>query len=78
MAKGDWIDIGGLWKQEGKAYLVSAKLKEDITIPKGKKIFLFPNKYKQEERHPDYLLIYPKQELQPQSQQAQEDDDIPF
>lgn len=49
---GDLVPIGALWKQEGKKHL------------KGKlgdaNLFIFPNKFKEKDNHPDYKVFVAK------------------
>jgi uncharacterized protein (DUF736 family) len=54
MSKWSENNIGAMWKKKknGKAYLVG-----HITINNERhKIVLFPNKYKTEEKHPEFIL----------------------
>ena len=62
--KGDLVELGALWKQDGKTYL------------KGKlgnaNLFIFKNKFKESDKHPDYKVYVAK--AQPKAEKAEGDD----
>ena len=69
--------VGAMWVRQSAAgneyFFISLE---------GKEYVAFVNKYKEEEKHPDYR-IFPQQERQAKpatrpAREAQRDDDIPF
>ena len=41
---------------------LSGSTREDIIIPKGSKLYIFPNEYKKSDNHPDFNLCIKKEE----------------
>lgn len=52
---GNFKTVGAFWKPEkGKKYVLNGVANEDI--PKGTKLYVFPNKYKNKEQDPEYSI----------------------
>ena len=81
----DMIKICGLWRQtkDDKTYLSG-------NLSSGVRILIFPNRYKKEDKHPDYQVFFAPSEKKSQSPERAEtrpethysppppEDDIPF
>ena len=55
-----FTELGAIWKQKDGATL-SFKLKDGVSLKSGDNIVAFSNKFKKEDKHPDYNLYLDKQ-----------------
>lgn len=67
-------NIGALWVKEGQK---GDFYKGYITLDNGEKlnVVMFKNNYKKSEKQPDFQILKAKQ---PEKQEVQNDDDLPF
>ncbi len=65
--QGDLIEIGALWRQESKDGMKYLR----GTMGSKAKLLVFANKYKKEERHPDFLVYVQKKEKDQDQGQGQ-------
>lgn len=78
----DLVKIGGIWKNKsaaGKPYL-SGSISEDVELTAGTRITIFPNGFKEEDKHPDYI-IYKSEPMNGGAKAAsteESSDEIPF
>ena len=75
------IKVAAFWKKTGKkGQFLSGKVDRQFSGGLGKEsgLFLFKNKYKEKEGHPDWILyLADDKPKEPEDRSAQEDD-IPF
>ena len=78
----NFFTIGGGWKattKKGQAYLSLSLNVEKMAGVDLKKICIFPNKYKKEEKHPDYVVMASKkEESMPEESKQETGGDFPF
>lgn len=70
------VNIGALWKANSKSKAVLTGKLED-----GRKVWVFRNERKKEEKHPDYRLVAEgagEDELEPPPGRRPDDDETPF
>lgn len=66
MAQGDWIELSGLWaKQNQKGKFMTGTLN-------GYTLMILPNKYKENDNHPDFRLLLATKKEQRQQQRPQQ------
>jgi len=72
--KSNLVKVAGLWMNDAKTAIKSAKIEKDVQITAGMRLIVLPNT-KQHDRQPDYTLF-----LAPPEPIAQPGnfDDIPF
>lgn len=77
--KGGLTKIGALWLKTGaNGKFMSGTMNLDESNPNGMvKVLVFKNNYKEEDRHPDYVVYVPNEELD-RTKGPITDKDLPF
>ena len=78
--RGGLTKIGALWIKSGNnGKFMSGTLSLDDENPNMiVKVLVFKNGYKEEAKHPDYVVYVPAEEIEKASNPEITDDDIPF
>lgn len=80
-SRGKLVKIGALWLKNGaNGRFMSGTMNLDEDNPNGTvKVLVFKNGYKEEAKHPDYVVYVPTEEMEKAQHGAEaSDDDIPF